>query len=139
MATLRDKLIKHLTEEVYCRLGVSKTHGVGVFAIRSVPKGASPLRTPVKKREVKISKEELRKLPKGVRLQLERFCFHEKGFYYVPSCGFNTMDLAVYLNHSKRPNLRFTKRGVLEAVKAIRKGEELTIDYDESFGGKHRF
>jgi SET domain-containing protein len=59
--------------------------------------------------------------------------------YYVPSCGFNTMDLAVYLNHSKKPNLRFTKSGLLKTLKVIRKGQELTIDYDASFGDKHRF
>jgi SET domain-containing protein len=139
MASLKDKLMRHLTEEVYCRLGVSKTHGVGVFAIRPIPKGVAPLKTRVRKREVRMSREELEALPKGVITQLKRFCYHEKGTYYVPSSGFNTMDLAVYLNHSKKPNLRFTKRGVLEALKNVRKGEELTIDYDESFGGKHHF
>jgi SET domain-containing protein len=139
MANLKDSLLKHLSEEVYCRLGVSETHGVGVFALRVIPKGISPLTSRVKKREIRISREELFSLPKGVRSQLERFCFHDKGTYYVPSTGFNTMDLAVYLNHSKKPNLRFTKRGALKSLKRIRRGEELTIDYDESFGGKHRF
>lgn len=131
--------MRHLTEEVYCRLGISKTHGVGVFALRPIPKGVSPLKTPVRKREVRIRREELAALPKGVLTQLKRFCYHDKGTYYVPSCGFNTMDLAVYLNHSKKPNLRFTKKGALETLKSIPKGQELTIDYDESFGGKHHF
>ena len=33
----KKKLLKHLAEEVYCRLGASPTHGVGVFAIRKGP------------------------------------------------------------------------------------------------------
>jgi SET domain-containing protein len=139
MASLKDQLMRHLTEEVYCRLGISKTHGVGVFSIRPIPKGTFPLKTRARQTEVRITRDELAALPKGVITQLKRFCYHEKGTYYVPSSGFNTMDLAVYLNHSKKPNLRFTKKGVLEALKDIRKGEELTIDYDESFGGNHQF
>jgi SET domain-containing protein len=47
--------------------------------------------------------------------------------------------LAVYLNHSKQPNLRFKKVGVLVTLKAIDQGEELFIDYDISFGEKHYF
>jgi SET domain-containing protein len=139
MPSLKDRILKHLSDEVYCRLGVSKTHGVGVFAIRSIEKGQVPLRTPVRKREVKITQEELSRLPKSVQTQVERFCYHDEHGYYVPSCGFNTMDLSVYLNHSKKPNLYFTKKGILKSLRKIQKGEELTIDYDKSFGGKHRF
>jgi SET domain-containing protein len=47
--------------------------------------------------------------------------------------------LAVYLNHSKKPNLRFKKAGTLISLKAIDEGEELFIDYDISFGEKHFF
>ena len=57
----------------------------------------------------------------------------------IPVNGLNSFDLAVYLNHSKQPNLRFKKVGVLESLKAIKQGEELFIDYDISFGEKHYF
>jgi len=47
--------------------------------------------------------------------------------------------LAVYLNHSKKPNLRFKKAGVLISLRKIAEAEELFIDYDISFGEKHFF
>jgi hypothetical protein len=43
------------------------------------------------------------------------------------------------LNHSRQPNLKFDDKDVLRAIRAIPKGEELTIDYDESFDDQHDF
>jgi hypothetical protein len=39
MAVDKSRVLEHLQTEVYCRLGISKVHGIGVFAIRSIPKG----------------------------------------------------------------------------------------------------
>jgi SET domain-containing protein len=47
--------------------------------------------------------------------------------------------LAVYLNHSKKPNLKFKKDGSLISLTDVKEGEELFIDYDISFGEKHYF
>ena len=49
------------------------------------------------------------------------------------------MNMAVYLNHSKKPNLRFDDKDVLRAVRDIERGDELTIDYDISFDDDHDF
>jgi SET domain-containing protein len=57
----------------------------------------------------------------------------------IPRLGLNTFDMAIYLNHSKKPNLRFKKAGVLIALRDVKKGEEMFIDYDISFGEKHKF
>jgi SET domain-containing protein len=51
----------------------------------------------------------------------------------------NAVNLSVYLNHSRQPNLKFDDKDVLRAIRAIPKGEELTIDYDESFDDQHDF
>ena len=51
----------------------------------------------------------------------------------------NAVNLSIYLNHSKTPNLRFNEKDVLEAMRDITRNEELTIDYDISFGEKHYF
>jgi len=74
-----------------------------------------------------------------VRQQIDTFCFYDKNKVSVPTMGLNSFDLAVYLNHSKKPNLKFKKAGVLISLKAIGEGEELFIDYDISFGEKHFF
>ena len=51
----------------------------------------------------------------------------------------NAVNLSVYLNHSKQPNLKFDDKDVLRAIRTIPKGGELTIDYDESFDDQHDF
>lgn len=133
------KLLAHLQEEVYCKLGVSPIHGIGVFAIRPIPKGIHPLKSYLRVREVDISKKLIKDLPKGVRQQIDTFCFYDKKKVSIPTIGLNSFDLAIYLNHSKKPNLKFKKAGVLISLKAIDEGEELFIDYDISFGEKHFF
>jgi SET domain-containing protein len=49
------------------------------------------------------------------------------------------MNMSVYLNHSKEPNVRYRKNGKLKALKDIEAGEELFLDYDQSYGEKHTF
>src|ERR1700722_14347341 len=39
ISAIGKKLIKDLEENVYCRLQPSKVHGIGIFAIRDIPKG----------------------------------------------------------------------------------------------------
>jgi SET domain-containing protein len=51
----------------------------------------------------------------------------------------NAMSMAIYLNHSKTPNLQLTKNGQFRTLRGIKKDEELLIDYDDAFGEKHYF
>jgi SET domain-containing protein len=141
MKKTKIEIIKHLQQEVYCKLGISKIAGIGVFALRSIPKGIDPLKSWLPTKEVEIPLKELNKLPTSVRKQVHSFCYVDNKDKYVsiPSYGMNAMNMAIYLNHSKNPNLRFKKNGTLVSLKNIRVGEELFIDYDESFGETHIF
>ncbi len=139
MPTTKKKIIQHLQSEVFCKLGISPIHGIGVFAIRPIPKGINPLKSYIRTHEIDVPKKDLKDLPKGVKSQIDMFCYYNRKTVSIPVNGLNSFDLAVYLNHSKQPNLRFKKVGVLESVKAIKQGEELFIDYDISFGEKHYF
>ena len=107
--------------------------------MREIPKGASPFRGPRKQREVKLKLKDLEGLPKTILKYIHSFCYVEEDTIFVPTSGLNSMDMAVYLNHSKKPNLRFRKDGTLVAIKKIRSGAELFIDYDTSFGDTHYF
>jgi len=49
------------------------------------------------------------------------------------------MTLGIYLNHSKKPNIELKKAGQFKTLRAIKKGEELLMDYDKAFGEKHTF
>lgn len=139
MSSLKERLHEHLKNEVYCRLGVSTIHGVGVFALRDIAKGTRPLRSMVTHKEVKFSRIELKQVPGSVRKHLSDFCLVEGGRVYVPKIGMNAVNLSVYLNHSKTPNLFFNDEDELEAMFDIGRGTELTIDYDISFGEEHIF
>ena len=139
MSKIKKKLLKHLQDEVYCKLGISTVHGIGVFAIRAIPKGVNPMRTWHPVEEVPITLKDLQGLPKAVRQELDLFCYYNKDVMHIPSVGMNTMNMAVYLNHSKRPSVAYQKNGQIKTLRAIRKGEELMLDYDISFGETHIF
>jgi SET domain-containing protein len=141
MLKTKKALLHHLQEEVYCHLGVSKIAGIGVFALRQIPKGIDPLHSWLPTKELTITLEELNKLPTPVRKHIHMFCFvdNKKKKVDVPVYGMNATNMSVYLNHSKKPSLKFTKAGALVSLRQINAGEELTIDYDKSFGEKHVF
>jgi SET domain-containing protein len=139
MSKAKEKLLAHLHDEVFCRLGVSPIHGIGVFAVRTIPKGVNPLASRLHYKEIKFSHAELKKLPRGVRKEIEIFCYYDKDAVFVPEIGMNSMNMAIYLNHSKEPNVRYRKNGQLRALKSIKVGEELSLDYDQSYGEKHTF
>jgi len=139
MKSNKKKLLDHLQNEVFCRLGCSKTHGVGVFAIRAIKKDINPLMCSLDDEEIKFTKSELKHLPLAVRKQIQRFCFYDLKKTLIPRIGMNAMSMAIYLNHSKKPNLRLSKDGQFQALRLIKKDEELLIDYDDAFGEKHYF
>ena len=111
MTVDRKTITKHLQEEIHCRIGVSKLHGVG----------------------------ELKKLPASTRRLIETFCEVDEKWLWLPRAGLNTISLYQYLNHSKKPNVKLIKPGHYVTTRAIRTGEELTLDYDRTFGEKHVF
>lgn len=139
MAIDKSRLLEHLQEEVYCRLGVSKVHGIGVFAIRSIPKGVKPLVSLLKIKEFDFSKKDIKKIPASVRKEVEVFCYYDSKKYLIPSIGLNSMNMAFYMNHSKDPNVKYLKNGDIVALKRIKPNEELFFDYDDAFDEKHSF
>ncbi len=139
MSGLKKAILDHLVQEVFCRLGVSPLHGIGVFAIRPIAKGLNPLKSRISHREIKFTHDEIKVLPPGVRKQIEMFCYYDESGVMISTMGMNTMDFAIYLNHSKQPNLRMNKDGSFVALRRIKIGDELTMDYDHSFDAEHHF
>jgi SET domain-containing protein len=139
MTVDRKTITKHLQEEIHCRIGVSKLHGVGVIAVRSIPKATRVLRSTLSTRDIRAPKSELKKLPASTRRLIETFCEVDEKWLWLPRAGLNTISLYQYLNHSKKPNVKLIKPGHYVTTRAIRTGEELTLDYDSTFGEKHVF
>jgi SET domain-containing protein len=136
MSGLKKVILDHLVQDVFCRLGASALHGVGVFAIRPIASGINPLRSRLKHREIKFTYDEIKVLPPGVRKQIKMFCYYDEEGVMISTMA---MDFSIYVNHSKQPNLRMNKNGSFEALRPIRVGEELTMDYDHSFDAEHHF
>ena len=139
MAVDKARILKHLQTEVYCRLGISPVHGIGVFAIKDIPKGAKPLVSLIKIKEFSFSKKEINKLPASVRKEIRMFCYYDKDEYLIPSIGLNAMNMAFYMNHSKTPNVKYLKNNDIVALRKIKANEELFFDYDLAFGEVHIF
>ncbi len=139
MAVDKERLLKHLHTEVYCRLGISTVHGIGVFAIRTIPKGATPFTSLVRCKEIDFSIKEVESFPASVRKEIEAFCFYNSKKYQIPTMGLNTMNLAFYMNHSKKPNVRYMNNGEIVTLREIQANEELFFDYDKAFGENHNF
>lgn len=127
----KKQLLRHLAKDVYCRLGVSKIQGIGVFAIRDIPKGTDPFVGSFRLSYVSISDDELKKNHPEVKKMLGAFFIKEKGKVLVPKCGLNGMDISFYLNHSDQPNIiADLEKDRFIAMRDIRAGKELTTDYN---------
>ena len=116
---------------VYARILPSKIHGVGVFAIRDIPKGAKLFEEDdselvwTRKSDLKLDE-----LPQPIRQLYDDFCVtKDKGDTYGCPRSFNLMTIAWYLNHSRTPNVGCDEDYTFFALRDIMTGEELTADY----------
>lgn len=116
--------------KVYTRLRSSKIHGVGVFSITNIKKGTF-LFYGDDEDMVWIEKQEVSKLPAEIRKLYDDFCVIKDDQYGCPK-NFNQLTVAWYLNEpkpSEKPNVGCNNDYEFFALRDIKKGEELTVDY----------
>ena len=121
--------------DCYTRLAPTE-HGVGVVAIRDIPKGTNPFKHCPDIAVIEITQEEFANYdPEVVRL-IKDMCAKQNGVYHVPATGIDSIGKNYYVNHSQTPNLVTLDEGeTFITARNITKGEELTVDYrtyDES-------
>lgn len=119
---------KDLLEKVYCRLAPSPIHGVGVFAIRPIPKGVNPMQEQRAADFKEIPVAELSDLPEPLLKLVKDMCPEQAEHYDIPPFSLNEIGVSYYLNHSKTPNMG-EEEGEFVALRDIEPGEELTVDY----------
>ena len=123
-------LLKQLAEATYVMIKASPVHGIGVFAIRDIPKGTQDIFSQGVGEWIEVSKEEVEALPKHSRDLVENHCLFDEQSYFIPDYGFKLVDLVIYLNHSDTPNVVSINDGErFEAIRDIACGEELFVDY----------
>jgi len=134
---LRTKeILERLEKQSYCRIQPSKTHGVGVFAIKEIPSGVSPWFTPNHHffgGTIRISSNEIGKLDEPVRqMLLDYNLVSDKGLFVHP-CELEILHITQFLNASKDPNLDVSleREDPFKTIREIKIGEELTVDYQK--------
>ena len=133
-------LIDNLKNDVYCRIKVSKKHGVGVFAIKDIPKDTEPFKPTNSNyyngRVLNIKSSEIEKLDPEVKKIIKDFYHEENGIFGIPYKGPNSNDISYYMNSSKNPNVGYKLSNkssmiIFITLRKIKKGEELLINYDD--------
>ncbi|MBK9660631.1 MAG: SET domain-containing protein [Chitinophagaceae bacterium] len=126
----KEQLLLELQQDTYVMLKPSPIEGIGVFAIRDIPKGCRTIFSAGIGEWIKVSIDEVEKLPAHSRNLVETYCLYDEENYFVPSYGFKLMDTVLYLNHSAQFNIASVNDGEqFEALRDIEAGEELLVDY----------
>ena len=131
---MRQKdFLSDLEKNIYCRLRPSRAHGIGIFAIRGIPKGTNPFpgcrvarwhAIPL----AKVLKDA--KIPASVK-EFAQAVFPVRGkTFYFPDHSLNAIDISYFLNHADAPNVKAERDGnMFVALRDIKRGEELFSDY----------
>jgi SET domain-containing protein len=128
----KEELLKELSTETFITLKPSPVHGIGVFALRDIPRGCKTLFSKNVGEWIKVPITDIDKLPEQSRNLVETYCLYDETHYYLPDYGFKVMDLVNYLNHSSTPNVISVNDGeYFESLRDIREGEELLVNYGE--------
>jgi hypothetical protein len=116
---------------VYTRLRPSPIHGVGVFAIRDIPKGTF-LFSGDNEEMLWIEEHDLPRAPKEMRRLYDDFAVVKDNRYGCPT-NFNRLTMSWYLNEPRkdeRPNVKCDATTYdFFALEDIKTGDELTVDY----------
>lgn len=136
-----NRIIKNL-KNTYCRLERSKIDGIGIIAIRDIPKNTNPFKGTKKQKWYYFKTSEIKNLDKSILKMISDFFVMDKiGQFSVPECGLNGMDISFFLNTSKKPNVITIDDGEsFKTLTKIKKGEELTVsyaDYDKRYNKKN--
>lgn len=132
-------LLKNTIDDVYCRISPSKIHGVGVFAIRDIPKGINPFRLTNDKcmdyNSKIITQNDMKLISPEVRKMIQDYIVpNNNNEYELPYNGLNSLDISFYMNHSVNNNIDSyaDKCDYYKFItnRKINKGEELLINYN---------
>lgn len=132
----REELLNELQRETFITLKPSTIHGIGVFALCDIPKGCRDIFSKGVGNWIKLSIDDVEKLPEHSKNLVETYCLFDEDHYYVPDYGFKVMDMVNYLNHSSEPNVCSVNDGEqYEALRDIKAGEELLVNYNSLVEG----
>jgi SET domain-containing protein len=113
-----------LPETVWLTLKPSAIEGIGVFALRDIPKGTKVVWEYDTVETVTLSEVEFKALPIEIQTEIQHRTIFEEGqplTFLDPNCVTNYRS---YMNHSNEPNT-----DGIHTLRDIKAGEEITEDY----------
>jgi SET domain-containing protein len=131
----KDDIIKDLEQNVYCRIKKSPIEGVGVFAIKKIPKGTDPFAGYLDVRTISVPTGEIldnKNIPDAVKELVKSFYVFKDGKIECPAHSFNEINIGYFMNQSGTPNTDAKSADgevTFIANRDIETGEELTSDY----------
>ena len=145
----KAKMINTLNQN-FVEIGNSKYGGVGVVAIRDIPKGTNLFRNESESSYVMMSYKNLKQLHPNIRKMIQDFFLVNNKYYQfdkemeykdddmfpVPKKGITNLDMSHFLNHDdKDPNVEpFFETGKIwnsfRTIKKVKMGDELTFNYN---------
>ena len=135
----KEELLQELAGNSWVMLKPSPIEGIGVFALRDIPEGCRDMFSkPDDASEwITVSKNEVEALPAHAQFLVGNYCLYDEANYFVPAKGFKKIDISLFLNHADEPNIISIDDGdYFEAIRDIKEGEELVIDYGEIVDGE---
>ncbi|MFM2325842.1 MAG: hypothetical protein RIR31_44 [Bacteroidota bacterium] len=132
-------LLAELSNNTYVMLQPSPIAGIGVFAIQDIPKGCRDMfsKPDVNDKWITVSKQEVDALPAHAQFIVGNYCLYDDENYFIPDDGFKKIDVSLFLNHADTPNIISINDGdYFEAIRDIKAGEELLLDYGEIVDGE---
>jgi SET domain-containing protein len=133
------ELLTELEDNTYIMLRPSPIAGIGIFVVQDIDKGCRDMFSKSNSTDhwIKLSKKEVEALPLHAKRMVENYCLYDEDHYFVPDYGFKKMDISLFLNHSETPNILSINDGeYFEAIRDIKVGEELLIDYGTIVDGE---
>ncbi len=126
----KEALLNELANNTWVMIQPSGVHGIGVFAVRDIPKGCRNMFSGEMGEWTTVQRAEVAALPQHAKDLVENFCLYDEDNYFLPAQGFKAIDLSLFLNHSAEPNVISIDDGAyFETTRPIKKGEELLVDY----------
>ena len=124
---------------LWCKVGVSKIHGVGIIALKRIPMGTILTSAPEKYQSIEMLEYNTDSFcKKQIQYLSSIHCFDPRDpKVKIPETGFNLYWLQSFVNHSSKPNsvmcyINSTYSDIVNIVD-LKPGEEVTINFVHSY------
>lgn len=137
---LKTKLILGRLNRVYCRLKPSPIHGVGIFAIKPIPKGTNPFKDSYQAQNAILINK--RKIPEQYTDLLQDYHPTDDNNQVLSDYPNQIIwtNYLNYVNEGMEPNIQLMENGEWLTLRDISEGEELLEDPKRLFNedGSHK-